>query len=240
MGLHLQKRLKSKMAEIKKKDKEKQIVIPGEVISEDKDALPGDWTIRNDGKITATRLGIADKSEKLIKVIPISGYYMPRRGNVIIAKVLDLTMRGWLMDIGAPYDAFLSLNECPMFIRENEMQDVHDVGDLVISKITKTGRNSIDLTIKGRGLGKIRDGIIMRVNPNRVPRIIGKEGSMINIIKKASNSDITVGQNGFIWIRAKETSEELFAREAINFVIENTITEGLTDKVEDWIKKNKK
>jgi len=50
--------------------------------------------------------------------------------------------------------------------------------------------------MKMRGYGKIDGGMIVSVGPNQVPRIIGKEGSMVNIIKNATGCDITVGQNG--------------------------------------------
>jgi len=216
----------------------RDVVIPGEVVATG-DVLPGDWTIKEGDNIISTRLGIADTSGKIARVIPISGVYIPRRGNVVIAQVLDFTMKGWIMNINAPYDSFLTLNECPMFVRENEMEDVHDIGDLIVAKISKTGRTSVDLTIKGRGLGKIKDGIAISVNPNRVPRVIGKEGSMVNLIKNASNCEITVGQNGLIWIKGETTDGEVFAKNAIEFVVENTISIGLTDKVEAWLKSQK-
>jgi len=229
-----------KKQEAKKKQETREIVIPGEVVGKGDDMLPGDW-VRKDGEnLVATKLGLIDKSDRLVKIIPISGVYMPRRGNVVIAKVSDFTMRGWITEIGSPYSAFLQLSECPMFVREDEMQEVYDLGDLIIAKISKVGRGSIDLTLKGRGLGKIKQGLIMKINPNRVPRVIGKEGSMVKIIKVATDTEVTVGQNGLVWIKGETTEAELFAKEAITFVIDNMTTIGLTEKVEEWLKKNKK
>src|SRR3989338_5958158 len=104
-----------------------------------------------------------------------------------------------------------------------------------------TIKTGIDLTMKQResGLGKIKDGIIVRVNPHRVPRIIGKEGSMIRLIKEASGCYVTVGQNGLIWIRGDSVEGKIFAKQAIEFIVENTTTDGLTDKVEQWLKENR-
>lgn len=217
----------------------REVVIPGEVIGKG-DLLPGDWTAKQDGNIIATRLGVVDKSDKLIKIVPISGVYIPRRGNVVIGVIENLTMRGWIVNIKAPYDAFLMLKECPMFVNENEMADVYNIGDLVVAKIFSVKRDSIDLTTKGRGLGKIKEGMIVEINPHRVPRVIGKEGSMVKQIKDASGCEITIGQNGLVWIKGSSVEDELFARKAIEFVVENTITAGLTEKMEDWLKKNKK
>lgn len=223
-----------------KEDKKREIVIPGEVVAEAQDVLPGDWTTRHGESITATRYGVLDSSGKIIKVVPITGAYIPRRGNIVIAEVVDINTKGWVTNISAPYDAFLTLSECPMFVREDEMDEVYDIGDLLIAKINKAGRRSIDLTLKGRGLGKVKGGIITEINPNRVPRVIGKEGSMIKLIKTATNCDITVGQNGLIWIKGEDTENELFAKTAVDFVDENTIVDGLTEKLEEWLKKNKR
>jgi hypothetical protein len=43
-----------------------------------------------------------------------------------------------------------------------------------------------------------------------------------------------------IWIKGKDKDGEIFAKKAIEHVIENTTSEGLTEKMEEWLKKNKK
>lgn len=223
----------------KLKAEKRELVIPGEIIAKG-DFLPGDWTIRQNEEIIAVRYGVADKSDKIVKVIPVSGVYIPRRGNVVIGEIKDITMRGWIVDISAPYEAFLTLKECPMFVSESDMESVFGVGDLVVATIFNVKRNAIDLTIRSRGLGKVSAGMIIKINPHRVPRVIGKEGSMISQIKLASGCEITVGQNGLVWLKGKTIDEELFAKKAIDFVVENTLSGGLTEKVEEWIKKHKK
>src|SRR3989344_5670326 len=96
------------------KNKQKEIISPGEIIAEGEDFLPGDWTIKVGDKIISTRLGVADKSERIVKVVPISGVYIPRRGNTVIGEVVDLNQAGWMIDIKGPYSAFLPMRECPM------------------------------------------------------------------------------------------------------------------------------
>ena len=222
-----------------KKDK-REIVIPGEIIAGE-DLLPGDWTMKQGNNIVATRMGIMEKQDRLVKIIPISGVYIPRHGNVIIGEIKDINFNGWQVEIGGPYGAFLMLRECPGFVEESEMETVYGVGDLIVAQILNVKRTSVDLTMKQRegGLGKIKDGLIIRVNPHRVPRIIGKEGSMINLIKEATGCYVTVGQNGLIWIRGDNIDAKLFAKHAIEFIVENTTVEGLTEKVEKWLNENK-
>lgn len=226
-----------------KADSEKskrEIVIPGETIVSGSDYLPGEWTKREGNDIVALRFGLADKSGRLIKIIPLSGTYIPRKGNVVVGRVLDISFNGWMMDIDAPYSSFLSITECSKFVNKNDLSECYDIGDMIAVKVMSVKRKGIDLTAKGRNLGKLEDGMIIQVNSNKVPRVIGKEGSMINLIKKESNCDITVGQNGIIWIKSNKIENELFAKKAILFVTEKSFIEGLTEKTKEWFEKEKK
>lgn len=219
----------------------REVVVPGEIIAKSDEFLPGDWTMKSDKDIIATRLGIVEKQDKLIKIIPISGVYIPRRGNVVIGEIKDMNYSGWMVDIGGPYGSFLTLKEVPGFVEESEMENVYGIGDLIVTKVFNVKRTGVDLTMKDRegGLGKIKEGLILRVNPHRVPRVIGKEGSMIKLIKDTTKCYITVGQNGLIWIKGPSVDNKLFAKHAIEFIIENTTTSGLTEKVEAWLSENK-
>jgi exosome complex component RRP4 len=115
-----------------------------------------------------------------------------------------------------------------------------DIGDAVLAKIWNIGGRGIDLSVKLRGFGKLYEGIIFSVNPHKIPRIIGKEGSMIKLIKDETGCNISVGQNGLIWIKGDSIDKEIFAKNAVLFVEENATKEGLTDEVTKWLGENKK
>lgn len=219
---------------------DRKIVIPGEVIAKGDDFLLGEGTKKNsNGDIIALRYGLSEESNKLVKVIPLSGVYRPRRGNVVIGKVGNLTFNGWVIDIGCPESTFLSVNEVPRYVNKDALGEVMEIGNMMVAKIWAINKRGIDLSIKSRGLGKIEEGIIFRVNPNKVPRIIGKEGSMINLIKDNTGCNITVGQNGIIWVKGDKIENELFSKKAILYVAEKSIMSGLTDEVKSWFEKNK-
>jgi len=217
-------------------NEDRQIVTPGETIVEGNDYLPSDGTYRKGTEILAKRFGIVNIFEKYVKVIPLSGTYSPRRGNTIIGTIKDITMRGWLLDIGGAESAFLPVSEVPRFINKNELRDYLDFGDTIIAKIWDTGGRGIDVSIKQRGFGKVDGGMLMQINPNKVPRVIGKEGSMVRLIRNATNSNLTVGQNGRIWIQGNTIDDEIKTKELIEFVVENSSLKGLTEKVENHIK----
>lgn len=218
---------------------EREIVTPGEIIVSGDNYLPGEGTEKQEDKIIAQRLGIVEESENLIKIIPISGVYIPRRGNVIIGKITDITFNGWLMEIDAPVSSFLSVMECPRYLNKNDLAEFMDIGDLVVAKILGVKRKGVDLTIKGRGFGKLEDGLIIKINSSKVPRVIGKEGSMVNLIKEETGCNITVGQNGYIWIKGDSIDKELFAKKAIEMVSDQALMNGLTEKIKEWFDKQK-
>jgi len=233
---HLGKEKEIKMTN----ENQREVVIPGEVIAEGNDYLPGEGTEKRNGSVVALRYGLAEVSNKLVKVIPLSGVYHPRRGNVVIGEVQMITFNGWVIDIGASENAFLTLMEVPRYVNKDALDEVMDIGDLVVAKIWAINKRGIDLSIKSRGLGKIDDGMIVKINSNKVPRIIGKEGSMIKLIKDETGCNITVGQNGLIWIKGDKVENELFAKEAILFVAQRSFVSGLTEEVTKWFEERKK
>jgi exosome complex component RRP4 len=97
----------------------------------------------------------------------------------------------------------------------------------------------VDLSARGPGLKKLQGGRIINVNPNKVPRIIGKQGSMVSMIKDATGCRIVVGQNGVVWIDGLPEGE-LIAVEAIAMIEEKSHLTGLTDKVKAFLEKKTK
>lgn len=214
--------------------KERRLVVPGETIVSAEDHLPGDFTRNEGGDIVASRYGLAETSGRVVKVIPISGVFEPRRGNTVIARVTDINFSGWSMEIGGPYTAFLPLMECPRFIDRNALHEFANIGDVLSVKTYGVKKGSIDLTLKSRGLGKLEGGRLIRINSHKVPRVIGKEGSMINLIKNNTNTEITVGQNGYVWVKGDDEGESK-AEAAIKLIEQEAANEGLTEKVEKFL-----
>lgn len=217
---------------------QRTLVVPGEVIVDGDDYLPGEGTRREGSAVVATKLGLAETAGRVVKLIPIFGAFVPRRNNVIIGRVTDVMHAGWLVDIDASNNGFLPIEESPRFINRNEMDQFLAIGDVIAAKIWTVKGRGIDLSLKGKGLGKLEEGFIFRIIPSRVPRVIGREGSMVNLIKDKTGCNITVGQNGWIWIRGPDTDSQIRARKAIELVANKVHLGGLTEKVEEWFENN--
>ena len=221
---------------------DKEISVPGETLAVGMDVLPGNGTYREGEKILANRLGLVVIEGRTIKLIPLSGRYIPKTGDTIICKVIDVGFNGWRLDTNSAYSAMLSMKDATSeFIQRGaNLTQYYDLGDYIVCKIVNvTSQKLIDVTMKGPGLRKLKGGRIIEVDPNKVPRIIGKQGSMVIMIKEATSCNITVGQNGLIWIDG-EPMNELLTIQAIRKIEAESHLSGLTDKIKEFLEKNSK
>ena len=212
--------------------KEKEFVIPGDVIAEGIDYLPAQDVFRDGDKIIAGQIGIVHVDNRLIKLIPLTGAYKPKPGDVVIGQVVNIGFNGWSLDIGFSNLALLSVRDgsSDFIERKSDLSRYFDFDDFLITKISNVGKgNLIDLTMKGHGLMKLQDGIIIDVSPSKVPRIIGKQGSMITLLKELSSCKINVGQNGKVWISGEDFEKVI---EAIRLIERESYLSGLTEKIE--------
>ena len=217
----------------------KSIVVPGEKLANGMDYIPGDGTYRLGEIIYAQRLGLAHIEGRAIKIVALSGVYVPHRGDTIIGKITDVTLNGWILDTNSAYRAMLSMKEGTTdFIKKgSDLTRYYNVGDYVVTKIINvTSQNLVDVSMIGRGLNKLSEGRIIKVNPHKVPRIIGKQGSMVSMIKQATDCKIIVGQNGIIWLRG-EPENEIITINIINEICEKSHISGLTDMIKEKLEK---
>lgn len=220
--------------------KNKEIVVPGDALAEGMDYLPGFGTYRTNDKIMASRLGIVNVDGRAIKIIPLSGGYLPKKNDVVIGKVIDVTFSGWRLDINSAYTAMLMMKDgsSEYIARGADLTHYYKLGDYMVCKITNvTTQKLVDLTMKGPGLKKLRDGRIIRVSPFKVPRIIGKQGSMVTLIKQATNCSIVVGQNGLIWLQGNP-EDEVLAVKTIKKIEKEAHRQGLTENIKQFLNEN--
>ena len=221
--------------------KDKDIVVPGDVVAQGMGYLPSLGTYRSGDNVYASRLGLARIDGKVIKIIPLSGNYIPKKGDVIIGRVKDINFSGWSIQTNSAYQAMLSMKDATNdFIRRGaDLTKYFDIGDNVVTKIYNvTSQNLIDLTMKGPGLRKIVSGRIINVEPTKVPRIIGKQGSMVSMLKQATKCNIIVGQNGVVWVKGLKPEDEILIVKAIRMIEEQSHVSGLTDLIKKHLESN--
>jgi exosome complex component RRP4 len=226
-----------KMSEEKLFVQDKNVVVPGQVLAQGMGYLPGNGTYRVNDKILANRLGLLNMDGKVMKTLPLSGRYLPKRNDVVIGRVSDILMSGWRLDINCPYSAVLPLKDATFSYIEkgDDLTKYFELDDYMLCKITNvTSQNLIDVSCKGPGLMKLKGGRIVPVNASKVPRIIGKRGSMVWMIKQATGCKISVGQNGLVWILG-EPDMETIAVNAMTLIQDKSHIQGLTDMVKGFL-----
>ena len=218
--------------------KEKDLVVPGDILAEGMDYLPSGGCIRDNDKIVANHLGLVTlENNRFVKVIPLTGKYIPKIGDTVIGQVVDMSFSGWYLNINGPYEAALMVKDVAEFIdKDADLSQFYNFGDLIVAKINRVTRYSnINLTTKGPGLRKVTGGKVISITSTKVPRVIGKQGSMVQMLKEKTNCNIMVGQNGIVWIEGKNPNDELLATEAILKIEQESHIDGLTDKMKEFL-----
>ncbi len=216
---------------------EREVVVPGQLLAVGMDFLPSHGTYRLGEQIIANRLGVSVVEGKVIKTIPLAGVYLPKRNDIVIGRVLDILSMGWRVELKSPYTGLIPIKDGTFeFIpRGADLSRYYSIGEYFVGKITNvSGQNLIDVSVKGQGLHKLRGGRFVKVNTNKVPRIIGKKGSMVSMIKQATDCKITVGQNGLIWLMGEPAMENLVVKTIKKIENESHIS-GLTNRIKEFL-----
>jgi exosome complex component RRP4 len=212
----------------------RDLVVPGDPLFEGR-IRTGDNTYRSQGKVSATHIGLVNYNRDTVSVIALTG-------DLVIGNVTDIALGKWIVDIDAASDADLNVPDAidVPFRTDINMPSILDIGDTVIAKIVDLDRRRTPiLSILGRGLGKVTEGFIMRLTPSKIPRLIGKKGSMVNMILKETRCNIVIGQNGRILIHGRTREQERMAVSVIEKIEREAHISGLTNRVQEYLRQLK-
>lgn len=210
---------------------DKELVVPGQILAEE-DYYSGRGTFKDGDSICSSLIGLVSLRNKKISVIPLKSKYVPKKGDVVIGEIDDVRFSMWGVDINSPYSGILPASE--VFGREKkELSKVFNVGDVLFLRVVDVDEiKKVKLGLKGRGMGKFRGGILVDITPTKVPRLIGKKGSMINMIKDKTKCKIVVGQNGLVCVKGEKGMEQI-TKNIINLIEAEAHTSGLTNRIRD-------
>ncbi len=219
-------------------DNKRKYVIPGDVITTGP-FRPEQNVILEGDKIISTTIGISEIYDDAVKVITLTGKYIPKIDDLVIGKINSHTSLSWELDINSCYVGFLPAQD--VFGRDfsahaDELSSKLKTGDLVAARIANFDRTRDPLvTISDRDLGKIDSGVLVKISPSKVPRLIGKKGSMIQMIELATDAAVTIGQNGWVVISCESPEGLLKAKKAIEMVNEKAHVANLTDQIKEML-----
>ena len=220
------------------------IAVPGEVI-EGLEGYEGIYAYQHGGRSRAAVVGLVDVGQQGVNYIPLKGFYFPRVGDVVIGLVTSHGAANWFLDINSPYPGVLSIQD---FFGVRQGGQVPEdpfsylrIGDYVKAKIVAFDRTRDPLlTVQEKGLGRIVEGTIVTVKPVKVPRIIGRKGSMLEVLKSSTGCDFFVAVNGRVHITCPNEVLQEIAIMAIEMIEEQSHVAGLTKRVKDFIEEERK
>ncbi|MBN2150271.1 MAG: RNA-binding protein [Candidatus Lokiarchaeota archaeon] len=245
----------------------REVVTPGQVLgAKSNDLLPGFGTVPDpSGNVISLYVGFLQKHGKYVNVVPFKGRYIPRVGDKVIGKIVDKNVVLWKLDINAPSVAILRAGDAGdsdrgrrdygggsrggppqvrrRFDRGSKKEDTtqFNVGDTIIAKVLRYDRTTEPaLTTVGPDLGAIRGGFMVEIAVPKIPRLIGKAGSMIKLLNTLTSCKIFVGQNGVVWIKGRKLDEERILVKAIRKIENEAHTVGLTDRIKEFIESEMK
>ncbi len=217
---------------------ERRIVVPGEKIAEGMDFLPSHGTYRLGENIHSKLIGLLDTQGRVVKVTPLAGVYKPVRGDSVIGQINNCVGTGWVININAAHEAFLKDKEAMPSYSDTRIDPAkfYKEHDVIHTKIINVSNNdsSIHLGMRGREFRKLDPGVLVIIPPTKIPRLIGKQGSMINTVKDATNTRILVGQNGVVHVSG-EPENVMKAVRAIKKIDKYAHTRGLTGRIEKML-----
>lgn len=217
-------------------------VVPGQLIAEG-DYDPGEGVFQEGNSIRASQLGLVDKRGKKIRVIPLEGRYIPKNGDRVLGVVVDSYHAGWMLDINAPYEGNLSVSSLlqrKVDLGEEDISKFLDLGDVVEAEVQDVDElMKIRLEVPDQLRGKVSGGRLIEITPSRIPRVIGRKGSMVSILQGEGKCNLSIGQNGRIMIWGDKSNINKVV-EAILMIEREAHTSGLTDRIREFLEKDTK
>ena len=214
---------------------ERKLVLPGDLM--ETKSKPGRGIFRKDGRVHASVIGHSSDKSGYINVNGIKGRYNPKTGDKIVAVCAETGPSIWRMDIGASFNSTLHHSESGWKVPFGDTARFLSIGDAVWAEIFMVdAAGSHQISLKKDDCRKLYSGTIVKINPTNVPRVIGKQGSMITTIREKTQTRIQIGQNGYIWIDGKGDDISL-AQKAVEMINEEATSKGLTKKIEKLLEK---
>ncbi len=214
--------------------KNRELVLPGQPLA--KGAFKADKGIYVDeeGILRSSVIGLAEISENKIGIIPLKGSYVPKPGDLVIAMVEKVSQRIIFADINSHCKAIMIVPKQEEKRRNPLLEKYEKLapGDMVLAKVMAyDGISNPLLSIKGEGLGKLEGGSLIRIEPSKVPRALGRRQSMLQVLKQKTRCDIVIAQNGMVWVNSTDQRVVNALEMALRMIERESHLSGLTERV---------
>ena len=213
----------------------RSLVLPGDIL--ETKSKPGWGIFRSEGIVHSSVLGYSSDRSGYVNVNPITGRYNPKVGDKIVAICVETGPSVWRMDIGSSFNSTLHHSESGWKVPFGDTARFLSIGDAIWAEVFMVdAAGSHQISLKKDDCRKLYSGTVVKLDPTNVPRVIGKQGSMITTIREKTQTRIQIGQNGYVWIDGKGEDIAL-AQKAIETINRESTSKGLTKKIEKLLEK---
>ncbi len=191
-----------------------KIVLPGDEIL-DRPIHMENTFVENNKTYTAVLAMLHDD-----KLIPLEGLWYPKVGDKVVGRVEEDKFSIYEIDLNGPYSGLL----ISKFVKSPLL-----VGDIIEATVKEIDRYNTIILYKSR---KLYGGKLISVKPSKIPRIIGRNNTMLKQLIEGTKCNISVGANGYIWIKGNNIH---LAIKAITKIAKEAHTGGLTNRISDML-----
>jgi len=226
---------------LKRFESKKRHVLPGDFITTAPLRLQNNVVLEGK-RIISTTIGLSDVSDDSVRVISLTGVYLPKIDDLVIGTIQYIHGNSWFADINSCYQGMLLGQDVfgrGSYPTKSEMEERLSKGDIIFAKIANSDRQREPLiSIADQSLGKIDSGELVKISPAKIPRLIGKHGSMIQTIEASTNISITVGQNGLIIFKYDNSAGLKNAIASIKMIAMTYEDANIEEKIQNILKEN--
>lgn len=199
----------------------RELVTPGELLFERPVRM--EYTFIDNNRTYAKVVGLFEKERATL--IPLEGIWTPRIDDTVVGTVvkgrnsvyeIDLSYFKRSILIGGMHETELT----PGQVIQAQIKDIEDYRTLILF------RHRV-----------LSGGVLIEIKPAKVPRLIGRNNTMVNQISELTGTTIVVGMNGVVWLRGGDVG---LATEAVLKVETEAHMQGLTERVREMLQQETK
>lgn len=196
---------------------ERHIVLPGDLVTTHSGFMRGHGTFLNsDNELVSSVAGKVAQINKLISVHAPRARFVGETGDVVVGRIIEVQVgqRRWKVETGARLDSVLLLNHINLPGGELRRKTIEDEmmmrsyfkeGELIVAEVQSTFQDgSLSLHTRSLRYGRVGQGTLVKVPPFLVERckVLFHNLPMLGV-------HLILANNGYIWISASRTDEEL-------------------------------
>ncbi|MCL4380737.1 MAG: hypothetical protein M1331_03700 [Candidatus Marsarchaeota archaeon] len=194
------------------------ILIPGDSI-ETEAARNRNHYFVEDNKPYCTSMCVSSNS----KIVPLEGLWYPNEGEPVVGVVKEV--KNSIVEVDLSH--FLRA----IIIKSPRDRISFRIGDIIEASVKQVEDKKTIILIFPRLL---KYGMLLQVKAVKIPRIIGKNNTMVGQISSFTKSNIIIGYNGLIYIKGGDMA---LAVSAILKVAAEAHRPGLTESVKKLLER---